>query len=83
MNEGRGETPSLYFMTQKLLYETASGCVYLWTKELSETPGFVPYERKPKAAPAPEPVVEPVTEQVTAEPDIKEMAAAVLKRKKK
>lgn len=70
-------------MTQKLLIEKASGCVYFATPELENNPGFEPYE--PKPAKKSEPVAVQVEEQVvveSTEPDIKEMAAAVLKKRK-
>ena len=66
-------------MTQKLLIEKASGCVYFATPELENNPGFAPYE--PKPAKKAEPVVE--AEPMTpAEPDAKAMAAVVLKKRK-
>lgn len=69
-------------MTQKLILETASNCVYFWTEELASKPGFVEYDPKPKtqAAPEPEPVVEPAPEPAT---EIQQMAATVLKKKRK
>jgi hypothetical protein len=64
---------------QKLLLQTSSGCVYPWSASLAEMPGMVDYNPRPKAEPIPEPVapaVEPEQE------DIKQMAQAVLKRRK-
>lgn len=67
-------------MTQKLLLQKSSGCVYPWSADLAAMPDMVDYDPKPKAAPvveAPAPVeVEPVQE------DIKAVAKAVLTKRK-
>jgi hypothetical protein len=69
-------------MTQKLLKEKSSGCVYHWTEQLAQDPGFEPYEPKLKTQPAPEPVVEIAPEPVEPVNEIQQMAQAVLKRRK-
>jgi hypothetical protein len=64
---------------QKLLLQTSSGCVYPWSADLAAMPDMVDYEPKRKAEPIPEPVA-PVVEP--EQEDIKQMAQAVLKRRK-
>lgn len=71
-------------MTQKLLLQKSSGCVYPWSADLAAMPDMVDYEPKPKAAPVVEPVVE-APAPVEAEPvqdDIKAVARAVLTKRK-
>lgn len=73
----------------KFLKQKTTGAVYAWTKDLAKRNDMVDYEPAPKAtkpveAPKPaEPVAEPVV-ATEAEPvdEIKEMAKAVLTKKK-
>lgn len=69
-------------MTQKLLLQKSSGCVYHYTESLAADPDFVEYKKAaPKAEPKPAPIVEPVAEPAPA-PDAKTMARAVLTKRK-
>jgi hypothetical protein len=65
---------------QKMLLQTSSGCVFPWSPDLAAMPDMVPYERTAKAEPVLE-VAAPV-EVETEQEDFKQMAQAVLKRRK-
>jgi hypothetical protein len=67
-------------MTQKLLLQKSSGCVYHYTESLAADPDFVEYKRAAPEPAAPEPVVEAVVEPV--QDDIKSVARAVLTKRK-
>lgn len=68
-------------MTQKLLLQKSSGCVYHYTESLAADPDFVEYKRAaPKVEVEPE-LVAPVAEP--AQEDIKAVARAVLTKRKK
>jgi hypothetical protein len=68
----------------KLLKQKSSGEIYVWTELLAKRDDMEPYERPVVAPAVPEVVASP--EPVQAEPadeSIKQMAQAVLKRRKK
>ena len=74
-------------MTQKLLLQKSSGCVYHYTESLAADPDFVEYKReatKPESdsgSADQEPVAEAVVGPV--QDDIKAVARAVLTKRKR